>query len=96
MRLRRRLQANARRMLADDSAADDALQDAFYRLWKHRDNIVTDSQAEGMSVIAVRNTCIDALRKHRDSLTEMTTVTRSTRPSGKSSTVVCRSVKERS
>ncbi len=68
MRLRRRLQANARRMLADDSAADDALQDAFYRLWKHRDNIVTDSQAEGMSVIAVRNTCIDALRKRRDSL----------------------------
>lgn len=68
MRLRERLKANARRLLSDDSEADDALQDAFCRLWKHRERIVSDSQAEGLSVIAVRNTCIDALRRRQDSL----------------------------
>lgn len=68
MRLRERLQANARRLLADDSAAEDALQDAFCRLWRHKDDIVSDSQAEGLSVTAVRNTCIDALRRRRNNL----------------------------
>lgn len=68
MRLRERLRANARRMLADDIEADDALQDAFCRLWKHRERIVTDSQAEGLSVIAVRNTCIDTLRRRQNNL----------------------------
>lgn len=63
IRLRRRLQATARRLLADDSAADDALQDAFYKLWERRQSIVSQSQAEGLSVVAVRNTCIDALRR---------------------------------
>lgn len=63
IRLRKRLQATARRLLADDSAADDALQDAFYKLWERRQSIVSQSQAEGLSVIAVRNTCIDALRR---------------------------------
>lgn len=68
MRLRERLRANARRLLDDDCEADDALQDAFCRLWKHREKIVTDSQAEGLSVIAVRNTCIDALRRRQNGL----------------------------
>lgn len=63
IRLRNRLQATARRLLADDSAADDALQDAFYKLWERRQSIVSQSQAEGLSVVAVRNTCIDALRR---------------------------------
>lgn len=63
IRLRSRLQATARRFLADDSAADDALQDAFYKLWEHRQSITSQSQAEGLSVVAVRNTCIDALRR---------------------------------
>lgn len=63
IRLRNQLQATARRLLADDSAADDALQDAFYKLWERRQSIVSQSQAEGLSVVTVRNTCIDALRR---------------------------------
>lgn len=63
LKLRSRLQATARRLLVDDSAADDALQDAFYKLWERRQSIVSQSQAEGLSVVAVRNTCIDALRR---------------------------------
>ena len=67
IRLRSRLQATARRFLADDSAADDALQDAFYKLWERRQSITSQSQAEGLSVVAVRNTCIDALRRSQRS-----------------------------
>ncbi len=63
LRIRGRLLASARRLLADDDAADDALQDAFYRLWQHRHNIATTAQAEGLSVVAVRNTCLDTLRR---------------------------------
>ncbi len=63
LKLRSRLQATARRLLVDDSAADDALQEAFYKLWVRRQSIVSQSQAEGLSVVAVRNTCIDALRR---------------------------------
>lgn len=72
LRLRSRLQAMASRLLADESAADDALQEAFYKLWERRQAIVSLSQAEGMSVVAVRNTCIDALR--RDSRTRQSTL----------------------
>ena len=68
MRLRERLKANARRLLDDDSEADDALQDAFCRLWKHRQEIISSQQAEGLSVTAVRNTCIDALRKRHSNM----------------------------
>lgn len=63
LRLRSRLRASARKLLADDSAADDALQDAFYKLWTRRQSIVSRSQAEGLSVITVRNTCLDVLRR---------------------------------
>ncbi|MDE7335203.1 MAG: sigma-70 family RNA polymerase sigma factor, partial [Muribaculaceae bacterium] len=34
LRLRGRLRATARRVLADDSSADDALQEAFFKLWQ--------------------------------------------------------------
>lgn len=63
--MRQRLFANACKMLADDAAADDALQDAFLRLWQRRDKIESQSQAEGMSVVTVKNICIDTLRRRR-------------------------------
>ena len=63
LRLRSRLLASARGLLANEGAADDALQEAFYKLWARRESIVSRSQAEGLSVVAVRNTCIDALRR---------------------------------
>lgn len=63
LRLRNRLQAAARRLLADELDAEDALQDAFYRLWQHREEIKSKSQAEGVTVITVRNVCISTLRQ---------------------------------
>ena len=63
IRLRSRLRASAMRLLADDSDVEDALQDTFYRLWQRRSTIENQSQAEGLSIIAVRNTCINALRR---------------------------------
>jgi len=63
--MRERLHRSASRLLEDDDAANDALQDAFYRLWQKRDKIETQSQAEGMSVITVKNICIDMLRHQK-------------------------------
>lgn len=65
IKLRSRLRASARRLLADDNDADDALQDTFCRLWQQRHSIDNASQAEGLSIIAVRNACIDKLRRKR-------------------------------
>lgn len=64
-RLQPRLLASARRLLADDADARDALQDAFCRLWQHRDDIGGERQAEGISVVSVRNACIDVMRRRR-------------------------------
>lgn len=63
--MRQRLFASARKMLDDDADADDALQDAFFRLWQRRDKIESRSQAEGLSVITVKNICIDTLRRRQ-------------------------------
>lgn len=65
IRLQSRLKATARQLLNDDSEADDALQDAFYRLWQHRLDVTTTPQAEGMSVTTVRNICLDTLRRRK-------------------------------
>lgn len=62
MRIRGRLQSTARRILSDE-AVDDALQDAFVRLWNRRTDLDTENAVEGMAVTAVRNICIDTLRR---------------------------------
>lgn len=68
--IRQRLHIMASRMLADDAEADDVLQDAFYRLWQRRNAIESESQAEGLSTITVRNICIDNLRRRQNKGTE--------------------------
>lgn len=65
IRLQSRLKATARQLLNNDTEADDALQDAFYRLWQHRHDVTTTPQAEGLSVTAVRNICLDTLRRRK-------------------------------
>ena len=64
MRLRMRLTRIATGILGDSDAAEDALQDAFCRLWTHRNRISDNREAEALSVTTVHNVCIDALRKH--------------------------------
>jgi len=50
-------------MLGDSEEARDALQEAFCKLWGRKESITSAEQAEGLSVVTVRNTCIDNLRR---------------------------------
>lgn len=61
--LHSRLTAMARRLMPSADDADDALQEAFCRLWSRRDSITDPRQAEGVSMTTVRNICIDSLRQ---------------------------------
>ena len=56
--LRSRLNASGRH----DDDSDDALQDAFYRLWARRNEIHGEREAEGMLAVTVRNIRIDRFR----------------------------------
>lgn len=53
----------AMRLLSNQEDADDALQEAFFRLWKHADRIDTPEEAEALTIVTVKNLCIDTLRK---------------------------------
>lgn len=61
-RCKERLRLSARKFLDDDNA-DDALQEAFCRLWNRRAEFKSESMAEGMTFTTVRNICIDTLRR---------------------------------
>lgn len=62
-RLQSRLRDRARQLLKNDDDAADALQEAFCSLWQRRDSIADERAAEGLSVVSVRNECLDALRR---------------------------------
>src|SRR5574344_2037680 len=62
VKLRTRLKMMAGRILGDDDEAEDALQDAFCKLWQRRETITSSAAAEGLSVVTVRNICIDSVR----------------------------------
>ena len=61
--MRPRLRAIADRLLQSQEEADDALQDAFCRLWDKYGKRNEDLESEGVAVITVRNMCLDRLRK---------------------------------
>ena len=61
-RIRERLKAGAGKMLSDADAAEDALQDAFVRLWGRYQ---VHSEAEALLTRTVRNVSIDQLRKRK-------------------------------
>ncbi len=69
MAMRANLFVRARRLLASDEEADDALQEAFSRLWTRRQTVASESHAAGLSATAVKNVCIDALRRRQAHLT---------------------------
>lgn len=60
MRLRPRLRSIASAMLGSDSDADDAVQEAFIRLWGR-----CESAAASDAVVAVRSASLDALRRRK-------------------------------
>lgn len=61
--LRRKFLHLASRLLPHDEEAEDALQDAFCRLWPRRDHINSNAEAEALTTTTIRNICIDRLRK---------------------------------
>ena len=63
--MRRKFLHIATLFLPQKEDAEDALQDAFCRLWSRRDNINSDSEAEALTTTTIRNICIDRLRKQR-------------------------------
>lgn len=63
--LRKKFLSMASYLLANDNDADDALQEAFCRLWPRRDRIKTPEEAEALATTTLRNLCIDNLRKRK-------------------------------
>jgi RNA polymerase sigma-70 factor (ECF subfamily) len=67
--LRGRLTRLALRFLHSQEDAEDVLQDAFMKLWSRRNDISSRTEAEALSVVAVRNQCVDSIRrKHIDTV----------------------------
>ena len=54
----------ARYLLKDASEAEDATQEAFIKLWKHRDAIDPE-RVKAWLMKVTRNTCLDRLRRRR-------------------------------
>jgi RNA polymerase sigma-70 factor (ECF subfamily) len=63
--MRRKFLQIASRMLPRDEEAEDALQEAFCRLWPRRDRINSDTEAEALTTTTLKNICIDRQRKRR-------------------------------
>jgi len=66
LNLRDRFRARARRILGNAEDADDALQEAFFRLWSKDYQVRTRAEAEALLSTAIRNTSLDAVRRRRD------------------------------
>lgn len=61
----------ASRFLPNEEDANDALQEAFCRLWPRRHQINTRQEAEALTVTTVRNLCIDTLRRQHMQMVEL-------------------------
>ena len=64
-RLRSRLLGVAHGVVGNDDDAADVLQDAFVRLWLHRDELTDDNQVTLMTMTTVRNAGIDRVRRRQ-------------------------------
>lgn len=61
----------ASRILPNEEDANDALQDAFCKLWTRRDQIHSSQEAEALAVTTIRNLCIDQVRKEKMQVVEL-------------------------
>ncbi|MGM9704446.1 MAG: RNA polymerase sigma factor [Prevotella sp.] len=62
---RNNLMAVTSRFLNDDESREDALQEAFCRLWQHHSVIDNEKDAMALAVTTVRNICVDEVRKRK-------------------------------
>lgn len=60
--MRHKMMALGHVMLRDTEDVNDAMQDAFCRIWNYRDNIVDGEDANGLVLTTMRNVCIDNIR----------------------------------
>lgn len=63
---RSRLLQMARRLLENQEDAEDALQEAFCRLWPRAEKLRTEAEAAKLATVTVRNISIDQLRRQSD------------------------------
>ena len=61
----------ASRILPNEEDANDALQDAFCKLWTRRNQIHSSQEAEALAVTTIRNLCIDQVRKEKMQVVEL-------------------------
>lgn len=66
---RSRLLQLARRLLDSPEDAEDALQEAFCRLWPRADSLRNQAETEKLASTVVKNISIDQLRRQPDQLT---------------------------
>lgn len=62
MPLREKLQSFARSMLTNDADAEDAVQEAYLRLWNARQQLDNHPNVGGFAMQTLKNICIDRLR----------------------------------
>jgi len=72
-RLKKSFLRLASRFLSNEEDANDALQDAFCKLWPRRNQIHSSKEAEALAVTTIRNLCIDQIRKEKVPLMELDT-----------------------
>lgn len=65
VKLRRKFLQFAKGMLPSEEDAEDALQDAFVRLWQRAGQLDSEQEAEAMTVTTLRNMGIDRWRKRK-------------------------------
>lgn len=64
LRIKERLLGGSKRMLGDTASSEDALQDAFVKLWG-RYQIRSPQEAESLLQRTVRNNSVDMLRRRK-------------------------------
>ncbi len=65
----------ARALIGNEADAEDLLQEAYYKLWKQRDELADIRNAEAFCVTLVKNLCLDFLRsphanRHEETIEE--------------------------
>lgn len=70
-RMKSRLYRLAYRILNNREDAEEAVQEAFIKIWEKRDQIRKDSNIDGFATIVLRNVCLDKFKskhyKHKKS-----------------------------
>ena len=65
VKMRTVLRGTASRLLGNEAAADDALQEAFYKLWNRHYVLASESDAAALLSRTVRNEAVDTLRQRK-------------------------------